>query len=151
MWPTSPTVTLLEAMRRRGGAIGSPRSMRPGSRDVFELGVPRLLACRAAGWREDWAMTATYLAFLAAFPDTHVVRRHGAGGGERGAPRGAARLERRLSTAAADPRRCMPSWLAYDRELKARGINPGTSADLTVASHFAAEPASAPQAHRQIE
>ena len=34
--------------------------------------------------------------------------------------------------------RLQPALLAFDRELKQAGINPGTSADLTVASHFAA-------------
>ena len=82
-------------------------------------------------------MTATYLAFLAAFPDTHVVRRHGPASGARGAPAGP-----RVATART-PRRARRTALhaelrGLDRELKARGINPGTSADLTVASHFAA-------------
>ena len=31
----------------------------------------------------------------------------------------------------------MPALLAWDAELKAAGINPGTSADLTVATLFA--------------
>jgi triphosphoribosyl-dephospho-CoA synthase len=31
-----------------------------------------------------------------------------------------------------------PAYAAWDRELKARGLNPGTSADLTVATLFVA-------------
>ena len=37
-----------------------------------------------------------------------------------------------------DPAAQAPALLALDAELKDRGVNPGTSADLTVASHFAA-------------
>jgi triphosphoribosyl-dephospho-CoA synthase len=32
----------------------------------------------------------------------------------------------------------VPELLAFDASLKARGLNPGTSADLTVATLFAA-------------
>ena len=49
-----------------------------GFADVLDLGVPRLLACRAAGWTEHWAMSGVYLRLLAAFPDSHVERKHGA-------------------------------------------------------------------------
>ena len=50
----------------------------------------------------------------------------------------AAALARQLLEAE-DPMLLQPALLAFDRELKQAGINPGTSADLTVASHFAAE------------
>jgi triphosphoribosyl-dephospho-CoA synthase len=35
-----------------------------------------------------------------------------------------------------DPEQLVAPLLAFDRELKAAGINPGTSADLTVAALF---------------
>jgi triphosphoribosyl-dephospho-CoA synthase len=43
----------------------------------------------------------------------------------------------RLGNLAADQARNR-DLLAFDRSLKARGLNPGTSADLTVATLFAA-------------
>ena len=39
--------------------------------------------------------------------------------------------------ASADPERLAPELLAWDADLKQRGLNPGTSADLTVAAIFA--------------
>ncbi len=36
-----------------------------------------------------------------------------------------------------DPQALTPKLLAFDRSLKERGLNPGTSADLTVATLFA--------------
>ncbi len=70
------------------------------------------------------------MAFLAAFPDSHVARKHGL-------PTAlalrdeAAALEARL--AGCDEAVRKDALLAFDASLKARGLNPGTSADLTVA------------------
>ena len=144
----APEVTLLEAMQAAAGRDRIAAQYATGFRDVFDLGVPRLLVCRAAGWSEPWAMTATYLAFLAAFPDTHVVRRHGATAGDELVLRGLT-MERRLSAQGNRPE-VHAELAARDRELKELGINPGTSADLTVASHFAAGLLAA-EDHRQVE
>jgi triphosphoribosyl-dephospho-CoA synthase len=103
--------------------------------DVFELGVPHLRA-GIARWRsESWATTSAYLAFLAAFPDSHIGRRHGA---ERAmeVTRSARSLDARLQ-GSERPTELTTELLGYDAELKAAGLNPGTSADLTVASLFA--------------
>ena len=107
--------------------------------DVFDLG---LAACREAeartepAWRDpQWRTLLVYLAFLSAFPDSHILRRHGpaAASRARGAAQGmAARLR-----GAADPAALLPDLHAWDGALKAAGVNPGTSADLTVAALFA--------------
>lgn len=131
-----PCVTLLEAMRAAAARDRIARQYAHGFVDVLGLGVPRLVACRAAGWPEPWAVAAVYLAFLARFPDTHIHRKHGQAAAE-AVRRRAAALDRRL-LAAADPAELHEALLAFDRALKADGLNPGTSADLTVASHFAA-------------
>lgn len=132
----SPTVTLLDAMRAAATRDRIAAQYANGFADVFGVGVPRLAAARGAGWPEPWAVTATFMAFLAAFPDTHVERKHGARIAqalrERAVPLAATLLVSR------DPAGQAPALLALDAELKDRGVNPGTSADLTVASHFAA-------------
>ena len=86
-----------------------------GFRDVLELGVPRLHRCRAAGWSEAQAVGATYLAFLARFPDTHVARKHGPTLAEE-VRRKAATLEPRLD--GTDDHETRRRLLAWDRELK---------------------------------
>jgi triphosphoribosyl-dephospho-CoA synthase len=75
------------------------------------------------------------LGFLAAFPDSHIARKLGA---ERAAEiqREAKKFQTRLRTAER-PAEMLPTLLAWDAALKAEGINPGTSADLTVATLFA--------------
>lgn len=106
-----------------------------GFADVFQLGVPRLREALVRRWTKPWAISVAYLAFLSAFPDSHVMRRHG---GETALElcRSARRMAERLE-GVANPTTLMPEFLAYDAELKGAGINPGTSADLTVASLFA--------------
>ena len=72
---------------------------------------------------------------LARLPDSHVLRKYGAEAAEtvrREAARALARLD-----AGTDPEQLVPELLAWDAALKRRGLNPGTSADLTVAVIFA--------------
>jgi triphosphoribosyl-dephospho-CoA synthase len=100
-------------------------------KDVFAIGLPALEA--AAGLESPWRATAVHLAYLARVPDSHVGRRHGmerAGALRREAAEIAAGLD--LATRPVEP------LLAFDARLKAAGINPGTSADLTVATLFCA-------------
>ena len=63
-----PTVTLLEAMREAAGRDRIAMQYVSGFRGRVRIGVARLRACRAAGWADHWALSATFLALLAAFP-----------------------------------------------------------------------------------
>ncbi|MEK0083022.1 triphosphoribosyl-dephospho-CoA synthase [Benzoatithermus flavus] len=130
-----PVVTLLEAMRTAAGKDRIARQYVTGFADVLTLGLPRLRMARAAGWPEPWAVTATFMVFLARFPDTHIVRKHGPDVAEK--VRATAAGLDPLLLAADDPTALQPLLLALDGELKRAGINPGTSADLAVASCFA--------------
>lgn len=105
--------------------------------DIFEFGVPRYIAAqkkwqdRAKTQSDAWAATAIYLGFLARQLDSHVVRKHGEF------------LARELMYEARvieadywatdNPKLMQKHLLAWDASLKQRNINPGTSADLTVA------------------
>lgn len=99
--------------------------------DVFGLGLPAFVA---AG-DEARGMQAAFLEFLAATPDSHIVRKHGdavAHSVMREAQPWRARARR------GDDLSTDPAWGAWDEDLKARGLNPGTSADLCVAVALAA-------------
>jgi triphosphoribosyl-dephospho-CoA synthase len=101
--------------------------------DIFELGEPLLAA--AVSLDRRWATLAVYLGFLASFPDSHIARKHGlAVAGQ--VRRDAIALQARVS-AARSLDDVLPTVLAWDAKLKQAGINPGTSADLTVATLFA--------------
>lgn len=126
-----PTVGLREAMAEAADRDLIARQYATGFRDVFELGLPRLREGLALHADRDRAVTATYLALLAAHPDSHVARRHGAGVAER-VRRRAQALEAVM--AEVGPDRSRADLVAFDTDLKRDGVNPGTSADMTVAT-----------------
>ena len=104
-----------------------------GFADLFEDALPRVTAARSAGGDERRAVTDLYLYLLSRFPDSHVQRKHGvdAAVALRDDSIGIYADWRADPDADADER-----LQAFDRRLKCAGINPGTSADLTVATLF---------------
>jgi triphosphoribosyl-dephospho-CoA synthase len=102
--------------------------------DIFGRGLHAYAEARERGWDETWSALATYLCFLAAFQDSHIVRKYGSGPA-RIVQRDAAFWRARL-LATLDPANLLPELLLWDAELKQQGLNPGTSADLTVATIF---------------
>lgn len=129
----APTVTLRAAMALAAGRDRVARQYASDYADVFEIGVPRIAAARRRGLAPAWAASLVYLDFLTRFPDSHVARKFGEGAAEAVRQEAAAlRASLPESEAAA-----FPALLAFDRALKERGLNPGTSADLTVASLLA--------------
>lgn len=127
-----PEADLLTAMRAASGRDRIARAYAEGFDDVSGLGLQALAAARQGGLAPDRQTSAVYLAFLAAVPDTHVVRKHGAAAAE--AVRSAAERLRASLDRGARPEEPL---LRFDRRLKERGLNPGTSADFTVATLFA--------------
>ena len=104
-----------------------------GYRNVFEIGVAR---ARAFSGKDAVAMAeAVYLEFLTAFPDSHVLRKQGETVAV-GLMGEAQEVRRQLAAVSSDAVR-HDHLFAFDARLKWQGINPGTSADLTVASLFA--------------
>ena len=132
---TQPTLTLLEAMRLAADRDLIARQYATGYADVFATGVGRIMAARRAGHPADWIATLVFLDFLCGFPDSHIARKFGAEIAELVRAE-AAQLRRSLPD---DATAAFPTLAAFDRELKERGLNPGTSADLTVASLLASE------------
>jgi triphosphoribosyl-dephospho-CoA synthase len=129
------SVSLLQAMAEAADRDRVARQYATDFADIFQLGLPVFDAARNGRVEQKWATLAVFLGFLAAFPDSHIARKLGA---EKAAQvqREAAKLQTRLS-AEAQPAAILPALLAWDAALKAAAINPGTSADLTVASLFA--------------
>jgi len=129
------TVTLKEAMAAAAERDRIARQYVTDFADVFALGEP-LLETALRRWADaKWATLAAYLGFLSAFPDTHIVRKQGPTAAEE-VRRTATTFHRRMqATDWGDD--LIADILRWDAALKARAINPGTSADLTVASLFA--------------
>jgi triphosphoribosyl-dephospho-CoA synthase len=129
------TGTLREAMAEAADRDRVAQQYVTDFADVFELGEPLLVAALASSADRRLATLVTYLGFLAAFPDSHIVRKYGltvaAQTREQARPLAAmARKASRLEDVLANV-------LIWDAELKKANVNPGTSADLTVATLFA--------------
>ena len=130
-----PTVTLREAMAAAADRDRIARQYASGFADIFEVGETNLVRALAAQSHPRWATLAVYIGFLAAFPDTHIVRKHGSATA-RAVQHAAAMFHQRLQSHAS-AENLLPELLTWDAELKRKDINPGTSADLTVATLFA--------------
>jgi triphosphoribosyl-dephospho-CoA synthase len=84
--------------------------------------------------RPAWAATALHLYFMRSFLDSHIVRKHN---------ETIAKLVQNQAAEHADalnknfnPKNYQTELLNFDAALKKQGLNPGTSADLTVVSLF---------------
>ncbi|WP_250515633.1 triphosphoribosyl-dephospho-CoA synthase [Caballeronia sp. INDeC2] len=127
-----PTVTLRAAMTLAADRDSIARQYENGFADVFGAAGA---AGAVAPSTEHRAMLDTFLTFLSNWPDSHIVRKHGAAVAQ-SVTRDAARHRANWRMAG-----CPVESAAFDdwdAELKARGINPGTSADLAVAALFVA-------------
>jgi triphosphoribosyl-dephospho-CoA synthase len=127
-----PTVTLREAMALAADRDSVAREYLTDFACTFELGAPTLRAARADGLAWPDAVVDTFLALLAATPDSHIARKLG--------PDAAAHASRRAATArgaggvrTSAGRAAIASLDAELRDARNRR-NPGTTADLTAAA-----------------
>jgi triphosphoribosyl-dephospho-CoA synthase len=101
-------------------------------RDIFTLGLPRLQDLAGVSRTLEQRVLGCYMTFLSRRLDSHVLRKHGRAT--------ASRLRQRAVAVTAALEACENSrrrgkvLSAFDAALKREGLNPGTSADLTVAS-----------------
>lgn len=127
-------VTLLEAMRAAADRDTIARQYAHGFADVLATGTSWVEGARARGLAWPAVVTEVFLRYLSRYPDSHVERKLGAAAAMRLQRRAARRMMQRSSARPAFSAASLERW---DSELKASGINPGTSADLSVATVFA--------------
>ncbi|WP_181704122.1 triphosphoribosyl-dephospho-CoA synthase [Chthonobacter albigriseus] len=125
-----PSVTLTQAMALAADRDTIARQYVTRFDDVYAIGLPTFLR-ESARSDEIRATLLVYFAYASRLPDSHILRKHGVTVAE------AVRGEFAELRGIADVMD-LPALLDFDRELKMRGVNPGTSADLTVATHFLA-------------
>ena len=100
--------------------------------DIFSMGY-KCIGDFAVRWNSvQWAVVACYIRFMAEFPDSHISRKFGLEVAEQikiNAVPIAKAFQKNDS-----PEDGAEILMKFDGELKEKGTNPGTSADLTAAS-----------------
>lgn len=128
----TPTGTLLQAMQQAAEYDRIAWQYAHDFQDIVGFGMQRYTEALRHWENEAWATTATYLGFMAHFPDTHLVRKYGLNI--------AREVQQQAVVHEADflaqenPKIYLGELLRFDSQLKQNGFNPGTSADLTVAT-----------------
>jgi triphosphoribosyl-dephospho-CoA synthase len=132
-----PQVSLAEAMREAQHRDSIARQYAQGFGDVLDFGASHWRDALARFGDESRAATALYLVYLSTWPDSLIERKFGPATAQAVSER-ARELHSQMSS--------YVHWneiearlLAWDEELRGAGLNPGTSADLTVAAVFAAK------------
>jgi triphosphoribosyl-dephospho-CoA synthase len=120
-----PSVTLGEAMRLAADRDSIAAEYATDYRITFDIGAPTLVGAIELGWEE--ATVRTYLTLLSEIPDTLIRRKHGAAIADQ-----VSRDAKIALTAGPEGR------AAFDRQLRADKLNPGTTADLTAAALYVA-------------
>jgi triphosphoribosyl-dephospho-CoA synthase len=136
--PPEPGLTLREAMVAAADRDQIAAEYVTSFRGIEALCAAAMNAGGAHGVPGNGAITVIYMTQLARIPDTHILRKQG---------REAALWVRRRAqellplvpsgTPVLSPD-VFTQLIAFDGELKSRGLNPGTTADMTVAALFAA-------------
>jgi triphosphoribosyl-dephospho-CoA synthase len=133
----APTVDLRAAMQLAAQRDSIARQYANGFADIFETGLAAVDEMPAEAPR--LVTLNVFLTFLASHPDSHIVRKHGMALAQSVTLAARAQHGRWRAAATQTPdQSALRDLYAWDTELKSRGINPGTSADLTVATLFVA-------------
>jgi triphosphoribosyl-dephospho-CoA synthase len=129
-----PTIGLLDAMQIAASRDRIAYNYVTGFADIFDFGLPEFARARALTADLDLAVSTLHMAYLAQFADSHIARKHGE------AVADAVRQEAIALTPLWKPvaqRSTERELLDFDADLKRRHLNPGTTADLVVATVFA--------------
>ena len=127
-----PEVTLLAAMQTAAHRDMIAQQYDNGYADILGFGLDRYRQALAKWDKPAWAVTALYLGFLANYDDSHVLRKFGADTSAE--LRNEAKLHEHALMQLENPKLYQRALMEWDAVLKTRGFNPGTSADLTVAT-----------------
>jgi triphosphoribosyl-dephospho-CoA synthase len=125
-------VNLLEMMRAAQHADRIAWQYANAYLDILGFGLQRYNEAMAKWQNIAYATTSLYLGFLTHQLDTHIIRKHSSQLAMTVMAEAQA-LEAEYSESE-NPKRMQKKLMDWDASLKARDLNPGTSADLTVAT-----------------
>ena len=125
-------VTLVEAMAFAAGRDRVALQYTTIFKDIFDFAVLRYNRAFVLSGDCGWAALAVFTAMLAQFPDSHIERKYGKRYSE-WIKTEMARLEIAMQKVD-EPKELFPVLTELDKAFKAQRINPGTTADITVAT-----------------
>lgn len=142
---TGAAMTLRQAMALASQRDRIALAYVTGYADIFEFALPLLRQARKVAETPELAVTTLHMNLLATFKDTHIARKFGQKTAEQ--VRRQAQKMLALCQPAAPVGQHLPKsyWSTpadiarleqFDADLKARGLNPGTTADFVVATLF---------------
>jgi triphosphoribosyl-dephospho-CoA synthase len=129
---TQPTISLLEAMDHAKNYDSIAKQYSNNFQNIFQSGLPHLTEAINYGETIEWASAFAYLRLLSLIPDTLVCRKYSLEYAQSVMEKASRILNKvnknnTLSHFESD----MKAW---DKELKQKAINPGTTADMTAAT-----------------
>ncbi|MGZ8191033.1 MAG: triphosphoribosyl-dephospho-CoA synthase [Methylococcaceae bacterium] len=129
-----PSVTLTQAMEIAGEKDRIALQYLTDYKDIFDFAVLRYNFWINRWGSREWAVVAVYTELLIQFPDSHIERKYGTQYSELIVNR-MILLGNELSKTES-PEQIMPLLYCIDQELKSKRVNPGTTADMSVATVF---------------
>ncbi|MBP0615118.1 triphosphoribosyl-dephospho-CoA synthase [Jiella mangrovi] len=133
----APTISLVEAMALVSDSDLVARQYAKSFEDIFEtrLAAADVTVPTPIDVLGDARTVRVFLSFAGKFPDSHIARKFGSETAE--ATRVRFQEFSNTLNGLSDPQEILTVALGFDNSLKQEGLNPGTSADLTVATLFA--------------
>jgi len=128
----APGVTLTQAMAIASEKDRIAKQYITNYKDIFEFSILRYNEILYRWGISEWAAVSVYTRLLSRFPDSHIERKYGSQFNELVSSR-MTKADRALSKINR-PELLTALLYAIDQEFKASGINPGTTADMTVAT-----------------
>lgn len=126
--------TLLAAMQVAQDRDFIAKQYSNGYQQLIEEGLSQYQHAYARWENAAWATTAVYLFWLSHYLDTHIIRKWGIDIAQQVKVDALAHYDALLNSV--NPKQYFSVLLQFDQVLKAKSINPGTSADLTVATNL---------------
>jgi len=132
-----PTITLMEAMNVSAPYDRIAYQYHTNYKEIYDHNLPIYWQYFQKWQQPRWAATAVFLSQWVREPDTLIIRKQGLLKAQQISDMIAPLTEQVL--ASDDPQLVEGELLALDKELKSNAINPGTTADITVATLFVAQ------------
>lgn len=128
----TPSVNLTQAMQLASEKDRIARQYVNNYKDIFDFAVLRYNAWLGQWSDKMWAAVFVYAEMLSQFPDSHIERKHGKQYTEWVAD--SMRQFLKEFGQASEPKQLIQKLYCLDSEFKSKGVNPGTTADMTVAT-----------------